>query len=221
MGDDSKPNPASKWFLLMYLFSRTRAWDRTANSALGALLITAFLLLIPADLWAGNASADDPTVTEYEVKAAYIYYFAKFIEWSPEAFVSKSTPLTIGIIGDDEFGRLLGNIVKNKTIQDRPIAVRPVKTPADFRTCHMVFVSSSEQKRFRQIADSLQGTAILTITEAEEGSSVRGIMNLFVEGGKVQFEVDMSAAEKANLRISSKLLRLARGSTRAHLGKGE
>ncbi len=202
----------------MHVSSRTRAWDRATFGALGTLLIAALLLAVPTDLWGGNATPDDPTVTEYEVKAAYIYYFAKFIEWSPDAFTSKNAPVIIGVIGDDEFGTLIRNIVKNKTIQDRPIAVRLLKTPADFRTCHMVFISSSEQKRFRQIADSLQGTSILTITEAEEVSAAKGIVNLFVEGGKVQFEVDISAAEKANLRISSKLLRLARGATRTRLG---
>ncbi len=178
-------------------------------------------LAIPSDLLAGNAGLDSPTVTEYEVKAAYVYYFAKFIEWPQTAFPAQSAPVTIGIIGDDEFGAMLGNIVKNKTIQEHPIAVRLLKWPADLQTCHMVYISSSEQKRLRQIVESMHERSVLTITEAELDSQEKGIVNLFIEGGKVQFEVDISAAEKAHLHISSKLLRLARGSMGTRLGKGE
>jgi len=187
----------------------------------GIFLFTALLAAIPPEMAAGNAGTVDRTVTEYEVKAAYIYYFAKFVDWPQIAFPAKSAPITIGVIGDDEFGALLGNIVKDKTIQEHAIQVRLLKWPADLRVCHMVFVGSSEQKRFRQIAESIQEHPVLTITETEDSSQSKGIMNLFVEGGKVQFEINITDAEKVKLRISSKLLRLARGTVGSYSGKGE
>ena len=187
----------------------------------GALLF-AFLLAVPsANIASGNSGLVERAVSEYEVKAAYIYNFAKFIDWPMNAFSTKGAPINIGIIGDNEFGALLENIVKDKTVKEHAIQVHLIKWPADLHTCHMVYVGSSEQKRFRQIVDSLQGYPILTITEVEESSQAKGIMNLFVEGGKVQFEVNIALAEKAQLKISSKLLRLARGIVGTYSGKGE
>jgi hypothetical protein len=189
--------------------------------ALGLILFAAFVAGIPASFAAESMSAADRAVTEYEVKAAYVFYFAKFVDWPPAAFPSKNAPITIGIIGDDEFGNLLASIVKDKTIQEHAIQIRLLKWPADLHTCHMVFVGVSEQKRFRQIAESLKDRPVLTITETEDSSQAKGIMNLFVEGGKVQFEIHIAEAEKARLRISSKLLRLARGTVGSYSGKGE
>ncbi len=175
-----------------------------------ALLFAILLAVVPECLLSNNAASGEPAVTEYEVKAAYVFNFAKFVEWPSSAFPAKNSPITIGVIGNDEFGTLLGNIVKGKTIQDRPIIVRLLKWPADLHSVHMVFVSASEQKLLKQISEKLLDRPVLTVTETEEGLQARGIMNLIVEGGKVQFEIDIASAEKAHLQISSKLLRLAR-----------
>ena len=191
---------------------------------LGAFAAILFAML-PATasviLAAESMGTVDRAVTEYEVKAAYVYYFAKFVDWPAAAFPSPNSPITIGIIGNDDFGNLLGSIVKDKTIQERTIQIRLLKWPADLNACHMVFVGSSEHKRFRQIAESLRERPVLTITETESSSQPKGIMNLFIEGGKVQFEVNIAEAEKARLRISSKLLKLARGTVGSYSGKGE
>jgi hypothetical protein len=188
---------------------------------LRAILFVSVLAIIPACLTAANTSAVDRTLTEDEVKAAYVYYFAKFVDWPTATFPSPNAPITIGIVGDEEFGNLLGKIVKDKTIQEHPIQVRLLKWPVDLRSFQMVFVGSSEQKLFHPISESLKDRPVLTITESEDSSQTKGIMNLFVEGGKVQFEVNIAEAEKARLRISSKLLRLARGTVGSYSGKGE
>jgi hypothetical protein len=188
---------------------------------LRTILFASVLAIIPASLAAANTSAADRTLTEDEVKAAYVYYFAKFVDWPAATFPSPNAPITIGVVGDDEFGNLLGKIVKDKTIQEHPIQVRLLKWPAELRSFQMVFVGSFEQKRFYQISESLKDRPVLTITETEDSSQIKGIMNLFVEGEKVQFEVNIAEAEKARLRISSKLLRLARGTVGSYSGKGE
>jgi hypothetical protein len=178
-----------------------------------ALLFLILIAIAPQCLFSSNAASGEPVVTEYEVKAAYIFNFAKFVDWPSNVFPARNSPIIIGIIGDDEFGTLLGNIVKGKTIQERTIVVRPLKWSADFNSCHIVFIGASEQKQLKQIADNLHDRPVLTITEAEEDLQAKGIMNLIVEGGKVQFKIDIAGAEKAHLQISSKLLRLARGYT--------
>jgi hypothetical protein len=181
------------------------------------------ILLVPLrfSLAASGAALDEAALTEYEVKALYVYYFAKFVEWPADTFSAKDSPIVIGIIGDEAFGSRLTDIVKNKTVQDHPITIRMLKWPADPRACHLLYIGSSEQKRFLQIAETLQRQPVLTVTEAEESFPAKGIMNLFMAGGKVQFEVDLVRAGKAHLQISSKLLRLARGITGNNLGKGE
>lgn len=185
------------------------------------LLLIALIAAIPAHTASPNPAESERTVSEYEVKAAYIYNFAKFVEWPPTCFAASDTPITIGVMGDEEFAVLLEKVVKNKLVQEHSIQVRHLKWPTDLRTFSMVYVSSNEQKRFRQILESLQDKSILTITEVEEKSQPRGMMNLFIEGGKVQFEVNITDAEKAKLRISSKLLRLARGTIGNYSGRGE
>jgi hypothetical protein len=96
-----------------------------------------------------------------------------------------------------------------------------LKWPADLRGCQIVYVTSSEQRRFRQIAESVRNSPVLTITEVEDRSQDKGILNLFIEGGKVQFEINSAGAEQARLKISSKLLRLARGTAGSYSGKGK
>jgi hypothetical protein len=168
-----------------------------------------------------HANATDRPPTEYEVKAAYIYNFAKFVSWPADAFPTRNSPLIIGVLGDNEFGSLLETLVKGKTIQEHPISIRFPQKPADLRSCHMIFISTSEIKKIKPITEALGPLPILTITESDTGSQTKGILNLFIEEGRVQFEVDITGAERVHLQISSKLLRLARGATAGRLGRGE
>jgi hypothetical protein len=156
------------------------------------------------------SAAPERPPTEYEVKAAYIFYFAKFVNWSEEAFPHKKAPLTIGIFDDREFDSLVATIVKDKTVQDHPISIKRLKADADLQGCHIIYISSSALKRTKTLIDSIRDLPALTITEADSHYKSKGIINLNVEGGKVQFEVDVAGAERAHLQISSKLLRLGR-----------
>jgi hypothetical protein len=195
-------------------------WQWRSNS-ICSLSIVAALLAVRLFSAEACANAVDRAPTEYEVKAAYVFYFAKFVSWPEDAFRDKNSPLTIGVFGNDEFGSLLETIVKGKTIQEHPISIRFLKKPADFRSCHLLFISASEVKRMKQIAEDLGVLPILTITEADTGSQAKGVMNLFLEEGKVQFEVDTNGAARARLQISSKLMLLARGNKAGRPGRGE
>jgi hypothetical protein len=155
------------------------------------------------------AAAGTNSVSEYEVKAAYVYYFAKFIDRPDEALHDPASPIVIGVLGDNRFASMLENVVKGKTIQNRPIVINSLKWPADLSNFDILYISSDEQQRTSQIISTLKNTPILTVTEAGQNSRSKGLINLLVEGGKVHFEVDLVGAAKANLKISSKLLRLA------------
>jgi hypothetical protein len=174
-------------------------------------------------LCASNAalSTSEPSISEYQVKALYLYYFAKFVDWPATTFASKTAPIVIGIIGNDAFSNLVIEATRNKAIQEHPVVVRRLKWSDNIRSCNIVFVDIYESKGFVQFSGVLQSSSILTVTEMEESQQNKGIMNLFIEGGRVQFEIDAAAAEKAQLRISSKLLRMARKITGIHTGKKE
>ncbi len=183
--------------------------------------IGAALALLLGCLSVQAIGAVDRATMENEVKAAYIYNFVKFVDWPEGTFSSSGAPIIIGIAGDDEFGTLLGTVVKNKTIQDHPIRINLIKKPADFRNCQLLFVSASELKKSQKILEELRGSPVITVTETDSGSPAKGMINIFIEGDKLQFEIDSERAEKSSLQFSSKLLRLSRGALAARAGKGE
>jgi hypothetical protein len=148
-------------------------------------------------------------VEEYQVKAAFLYNLAKFVEWPPQSFHSPTSPIVICILGQDPFGRALTETVEGKVLDGRALLVRQIPDSQKAGNCHVVFVSSSEQKRFRSILQDLKASGVLTIGDAEGFASQGGVVNLKLEGGMVRFEINLDVGKEKNLRISSKLLSLA------------
>ena len=161
-------------------------------------------LLLPAD-----ASAQGSQPSEYQVKAAFLFNFAKFVEWPPESFAGETSPLVIGILGDSPFGGDLERIIQNKTINNRLIVIKPLSSLAEAKNCHILFISTSEKKRLAEIFDSLRGISVLTVSETDGFTEAGGMINFDWEGKKIRFQINDEAAKKAKLKISSKLLRLA------------
>jgi hypothetical protein len=174
------------------------------NTEAGALLVLAACFFI-AGLSAPPAQAQ--SLSEYQVKAAFIYNFAKFIDWPG---TTPQGDFVIGILGDDPFRGALQATVKDRSIDGRPVVVRQVSSAEAARNFQILFVSPSERERLPGILDSLKGSAVLTVGETEGFASSGVVINFIVEDSRVRFEVNVDAAERANLRISSKLLSLAR-----------
>jgi hypothetical protein len=161
-------------------------------------------------LAAGFGYAQTPRPpSEYQLKAAFLYNFAKFIDWPPETFPDDKSPFIIGILGDNPFGTDLERTVADKKINDRPIAIRPFRTAAEATNCQILFISSSEKKRFSEIIQSLHGSAVLTVGEAGQFIESGGMVNFVQEASKIRFQINDDAAKAARLKISSKLLSLA------------
>ena len=148
--------------------------------------------------------------SEYQVKAAFLYNFAKFIEWPADAFSSNTDPLVIGVIGDDPFGGALDQTISGKSISGRPLVVHHLRWGQDLRACHILYISSSEGRRVPQIIQSVKGASVLTIADTDHFNQQGGIINFILEANKVRFEINVRGAEHARLRISSKLLALSR-----------
>jgi len=146
---------------------------------------------------------------EYQVKAAFLFNFAKFVEWPADTFKAVDDPMAICVLGQDPFSGALEDLVRDKTVAGRPFVVRKVSTIPQAIKCQMVFVTASERKRVRSILDELKGHSILTVGEAEDFTANGGIINFKLKDARVRIEIDTAAVERAKLRISSKLLSLA------------
>ena len=153
--------------------------------------------------------AQSPIPDEYQVKAAFLFNFAKFVEWPAAAFKGPEDPLAICVLGQDPFGSTLEDVVRNKTVANRAFVVRSVLNAQQATTCQIVFVSASERKRFRLLLDELKGRSILTVGEADDFTASGGIINFKLKDARVRIEIDPNAADRAGLHISSKLLSLA------------
>ena len=168
-----------------------------------ALLASAALFLV----WPVRGAA---AVSETDVKAAFLYNCAKFVEWPKETFASESAPIQIAVIGDDEFAAKLKSLLSDKKAQGRSFEVKKLSNPQEVKNFQMVFISNSETRRLPQILDAAKKSSVLTIGETEQFLDLGGMINLFFEEAQLRFEVNADAAEKAKLVISSKLLRLAK-----------
>ena len=174
---------------------------RVLRASLPAVLATAGLMLVLTPIAARAQGA-----SESALKAAFLYNFAKFAVWPAHA---AGGPLTICVLGDGAIADALDGTVRGRTIDGREVVVSRVK-PEGLRACSVLFVTGFDQKRTQQIIDELKGAPVLTVSDREQFAQSGGIAGLFVEGGKMRFAINVEAALRAHLRISSQLLTLAK-----------
>jgi hypothetical protein len=148
-------------------------------------------------------------IDEYQVKAAFIYNFAKFVEWPPQAFKNPTDPIVICVLGQNPFGSALEQAVSGKEVEGKKFEVRQLSDEQQIAGCQILFVSSSERKRLHEIFGEIKASGVLTVGETDTFASEGGVINFKIDGGKVRLQVNVDAAEHSKLRISSKLLSLA------------
>jgi hypothetical protein len=145
---------------------------------------------------------------EYEVKAAFLYNFARFVEW-PDAARGEG-PFVVTVLGRDPFGSVLDETLRGKTIEERRIVVRRASRPEDAAGSRIVFISDSEEERLPVILKSLGSSPVLTVGEMSAFAEKGGVIRFRVEQDRIRLEINVAAAERSRLRISSQLLKLAR-----------
>lgn len=178
-----------------------RRYPRVYAKPLAALL----LLVTSTIAWA----QDNPTV-EYQVKAAFLYNFAKFVEWPPDVFANEKSPITLCVLGKDPFGRALDDVLQGKMINGREFLIRRTNDLAALKTCQLAFVSEAEIKRLSEIIKNLQGSSALLVGESEGFAERGGQIQFFLEDKKLRFSVNLDAVQRTRLKVSSKLLALAK-----------
>jgi hypothetical protein len=183
---------------------RPKAWARDrAASRVVALLLGLLALL------AARAMAQAPDV-EAAVKATYLYKFAPFVEWPPDAFRFPSDSLVLCVAGTDAVARLVDEAVKGQNVRGRAVTVAHVGASARERRCHILYVAGHGESAVSAL-DSVRGSAVLTVTDAAREQRMRGIINFVTTDNRVRFEIDLDTALENKLIISSKLLSLAAG----------
>jgi hypothetical protein len=164
-------------------------------------------------LFLSSAQAQSQTAGEYQIKAAFLYNFAKFVEWPASDFADASGPLRICVFGQNPFGQQLREITSEKVVNGHKLQIMPLADLQLARTCHILFIASSEKAQLKRILEDLKGSSALTVGDSEGFVEQGGMINFVLENERVRFEVNHKAAEQAGLKISSKLLNVARSVT--------
>jgi YfiR/HmsC-like len=187
---------------------RIEAGARASVKNLKALLLA--VLLVAVSGWPPKANADSNSTSEYDVKAAFLFHFAQFVEWPEEAFLSAESPLTYCTVGADVFRGALDESVKGKRIGNRPLRVLHLREREAINSCQVLFIGTAEKGRQTEELASANGRPMLTVGETAEFAQKGGMIGFCLEEKKVRFEINVGAAEKARLKISAKLLALAK-----------
>lgn len=156
------------------------------------------------------AAESGASVGEYQVKAAFLYNFTQFTDWPPSAFSATNAPFVIGIVGEDPFGKTMDAVVSGEVVRGRPLVVKRLRADEDLRSCHVLFISRSEQERLTTVLSQLKGSSVLTVSDINGFAQEGGMVNLLMVQKAVKLEINQAVAEEAGLQISAKLLNLAR-----------
>lgn len=154
--------------------------------------------------------AQDDAPSEYAVKAAMISKFVNFINWPEQSFEAPSDPVILTVLGADPFGSDLEDMMQGVTVTGRRIVVQRVRDERHLTPCHILFVSGSEQERFKEIIQRFQGRGLLTVGDTAGFCEQGGVVNFYREGRHIRFQINPSAAVRERITISSQLLKLAR-----------
>ena len=179
----------------------------TRRRALAVLALA--LLLAPGPDRAQRAAAAAPAPSAEDVKAAFLYNFAKFVVWPPDVIPAEAG-FVIGVIGDDTIVEALHRTVQTRSVHDRKIVVKRLSSPHEARACHILFVGAGASDRLAGLLNPLDGSSVLTVSDIDGFVDRGGMISLVLERSRYRFEVNLKAAERAGLTVSSQLLKLAR-----------
>lgn len=176
----------------------TRVWA----AALAAALL-AGLPLHPA-------APAEPRVTEGELKAAFLYKFGSYIEWPDEAFADDDSPFTLGVVGADDIAIHLEAIVAARTVNGRPVAVRRLRPGDSIAGIQILFVGQAARAGLESLLADARRYPVLIVTETENALARGSMINFVVADDRIRFDVGLDSAARSNLRISARLLAVAR-----------
>ena len=178
--------------------------------ALSARLARLLLAALLGAAVAPPAAAQRVEATEASVKAAFLYKFAAYVEWPAAAFPAPDAPFVFGVAGNEEVAAELAKVTAGRQIGGHPVAVKRLREGETLRGVHVVFIGRAVSDRLSTFIRAAQQTALLVVTETERGLEAGSAINFVVADDRVGFEVSLDAAEKNGLKISSRMLGVAR-----------
>jgi hypothetical protein len=176
----------------------------------GALLLLAGWLTLAVAYAAAAQRPRGPVAGEEEVRAAFLYQLAQYVQWPAEAFASPGAPMRFCVLGSETLVPVLEQTVKGKTIDGRSIVAAAVAKPTQLLGCHVAFIGIRRERPLRDLFAARAYPAVLLVGEVAGFAELGGAINITLEEGKPTFEVNLAAAEQSRLQIRSQLLRFAR-----------
>ena len=181
---------------------------RRSNHSPRRTLLVCWGLGLLALVTAGHASAE--TAAGYKLQGRYLVNFTEFVDWPPRTFATRASPILIGVLGEDPFGDVLDEILKNRLVNGRRLEIKRSRTVDDLKACQVLYISNSEKAHQVQLLATLAGQPVLTVSDLDEFLARGGMIRFRVHRQKVRFSVNIAAAERAGLKIDSQLLNLVR-----------
>ncbi len=169
-------------------------------------LALACVLSMPFTFASSRASAQ----SEDQVKAAFLFNFVRYVEWPSEVFENDGADVKICMLDADAFGRVVTQIVSGKSVGDRKVKIESIRSVDSARDCHLLYVGSPARETLSDLVSTLASAPVFTVSDAEGFAEGGGMANFFRADNKIRFEMNPGAAKKAKLKISSRLLRLAK-----------
>jgi hypothetical protein len=145
--------------------------------------------------------------SEYEVKAAYLYDFGKFVAWPAKVAASDDFPICV--LGQDPFGPTFDATIAGETINGKKVVVNRISKPQDALSCRILFISASEESQLKEILATIDKTSVLTVSDISQFTRRGGMIQFVTDANRVRFEVNVTTAERAGLTLSSQLLKVA------------
>ena len=171
------------------------------------LVLLASLVFLPAR---GGAHADGPPPREYQLKAAFIFNFAQFVEWPGDTFSAPDAPLVIGVMGDSTMAASLEMACRGKTAGKREIVVKNLSGADAIRSAQIVFIGAAERDRLPELIRRATAESVLTVGDFDGFTAASGMVRFLTEDNRLRFEVNLDAVNAGKLRVSAQLLKLAR-----------
>jgi hypothetical protein len=198
-----------KHSLLTHPFQRTLLQGGVSRRHPGRLPHLAAVAIAWALLSFPNARTQPSAPSEYEVKAAYLYNFGRFVQWPAKAMSAGGDAFTICVLGEDPFGPALRATIAGETIGGKNVLATRISGPEQAVNCRILFISSSEDRQLKDILTTLEKASVLTVSDMPQFARRGGMVQFILQENRVRFEVNLATAQRAGLTLSSELLKLA------------
>jgi hypothetical protein len=184
--------------------------NHTNRSGVTRRVRTAALVILLAASRLTLASPQEQAPVEYQVKAAFLLNFAKFVQWPNSVFRDEKSPITVCVFRYDPFGSVLDEMLRGKSVNNRELIARRITDFQQLPSCHLIFVSDRESRRLPEVLASVKNGSFLIVGESGSFAERGGGIQFFLEDNKLRFAVNLDALARSRLTVSSKLLALAR-----------